>query len=54
METASKAGFPVVGVIFLALAGWNFMRGENWVVWVVLGVLLGGLAAFRAKKRGAE
>ncbi len=54
METVTKAGFPVVGVIFLALAGYNFLRGEDWVVWLILGVLFGGLAAFRAKKRGAD
>ena len=52
METVTKAGFPIVGVIFLALAAFKFLQGGNWVVWAILGVLFGGLAAFRASNRG--
>lgn len=52
METVSKAGFPLVGVIFLALAVFKFLQGDDWVVWSILGVLFGGLAVFRAKKSG--
>jgi len=52
MESVRKAGFPVVGVIFLALAVFKFLQGGNWAVWAILGVLFGGLAAFRASKQG--
>ena len=52
MEAVNKAGFPIVGVIFLALAVFKFLQGDDWVVWAILGVLFGGLAVFRAKKQG--
>ena len=45
-------GFPLVGALFLAVGVWNLVRGENWVVWIILGVLFGGLAAFGWRKRG--
>ncbi len=54
METVNKAGFPILGVIFLGLAVLKMVQGGDWVVWAILGVLFGGLAAFRVKKRGAE
>lgn len=54
METVTKAGFPLVGVIFLALAVFKFLQGDDWVVWAILGVLFGGLAAFRARERGGD
>ena len=52
METVSKAGFPLVGVVFLALAVFKFLQGDDWVVWAILGVLFGGLGIFRNRKRG--
>ncbi len=51
MEAAKKAGFPVIGAIFLALAVLKFLQGDGWVVWLILGVLFGGLGVFRARKR---
>ena len=50
MGDVTKKGFPVIGVIFLALAAWNLLRGESWVVWAILGVLFGGLAVFSRRK----
>ena len=41
-----------IGVIFLALALFNFLRGENWVAWAIIGVLFGGLSAFGSFGRG--
>lgn len=52
METVNKAGFPLVGVIFLGVALVNFLRGDNWVVWLILGALFGGLAIFRRRGKG--
>ena len=49
METAKKSAIPVIGAIFLALAVVQFLKGDNWVVWAILGVLFGGLGVFRAK-----
>ncbi|WP_165961075.1 hypothetical protein [Qipengyuania sediminis] len=51
MDTTKKAAFPVVGVMFLALAVFNFVRGEHFVVWAILCVLFGGLGAFGWRKR---
>jgi LPXTG-motif cell wall-anchored protein len=52
MGEVTKKGFPLIGAIFLALAAWKFLRGDNWVVWLILGLLLGGLGIF-ARKKGA-
>lgn len=51
-----KKGFPVVGVIFLVLAVVEFLQGDNWVVWAILGFLFGGFGIFGSGKRkdGAE
>ena len=54
METVTKAGFPLVGVIFLALALFKFVQGGEWVVWAILGVLFGGLGVFRASRSKGE
>jgi hypothetical protein len=48
----AKAGFPIVGALFLALAVTNFLQGDGWVVWAILGVLFGGLGASRARRGG--
>ena len=50
MEEVHKKGFPLIGAIFLGVGVWNLVRGEDWVVWIILGVLFGGLAAFGLKK----
>ena len=50
MESAKKTAFPVVGAIFLALALFKFLDGGNWIVWLLLGVLFGGLGIFRSKE----
>ena len=50
MGTARKTAFPVIGVAFLVLALVQFGKGDDWVVWAILGVLFGGLGVFRARK----
>jgi len=46
MDGAAKKGLPVVGIMFLILALVNFMQGDNWVVWAILGFLFGGFGIF--------
>ena len=50
MNELRRKGAPVIGVIFLALGVFKFLRGEDWVVWIILGVLFGGLAVFGRSK----
>ncbi|WP_215229853.1 hypothetical protein [Erythrobacter sp. 3-20A1M] len=50
----AKAGFPVIGVVFLVLAAINLLRGDNWIVWLILGVVFGGLGIFRSRKTGGS
>lgn len=45
MANKTQAGSGIVGLIFLALAAYNFFRGEHWVVWLILGALFGGFTA---------
>lgn len=45
MDKKAQAGGGIAGLIFLALAAFNFFRGENWIVWVILGALFGGFTA---------
>ena len=50
MNEVGKKGFPVIGVIFLALGIVKLIQGDGWVVWIVLGVLFGGLSAVSWRK----
>jgi len=45
MNGKAQAGSGIIGLIFLALAAFNFFRGEGWVVWLILGALFGGFTA---------
>lgn len=56
MSKTVKKGFPVVGAMFLALAVVEFVQGDNWVVWAIIGFLFGGFGIFSLGKRdeGAE
>ena len=40
-------GIGAVGVLFFGLAVWEFLSGDSWIVWVLLGVLFGGVGAVR-------
>jgi len=50
MDQLRTKGFPVIGVIFLALGVFKLIQGKDWVVWIILGVLFGGLGAFSRLK----
>jgi hypothetical protein len=43
-------GFPLIGVIFLALGVLKFLQGDSWVVWIIIGILFGGLGAVSRSK----
>ena len=45
MSVTPKNGVRVVGLIFLALGLFKFLTGGGWVVWIILGILFGGLSA---------
>ena len=47
MDKTTKVGFPLIGVMFLALAVAKFLGGDNWVVWAILAFVFGGFAVFR-------
>ena len=51
MGQLQRKGFPVIGAIFLALGVFKFIEGESWVVWIILGILFGGLGLF-GRRRG--
>lgn len=43
----ANVGVGGVGLIFFALAIWEFFSGDGWIVWVLLGCLFGGVGAVR-------
>lgn len=54
MTELKNKGFPLIGVIFLGLGVFKFLKGDNWIVWIILGVLFGGLAVFSSKQKGPD
>jgi hypothetical protein len=54
METAKDKGLPLVGIVFLLLGVFKFINGDDWVVWILLGVVFGGLGVFNKKQKGSD
>lgn len=52
MANKAQVGGGGIGIIFLALALFNFLTGDDWVVWAIIGVLFGGLSAFSGLGKG--
>ncbi len=50
MGDLQKTGFPLIGVIFLGLGVFKLLQGDDWVVWIILGALFGGLGALSRRK----
>jgi hypothetical protein len=50
MGQLQTKGFPLIGVIFLVLGVFEFLQGDDWVVWIILGILFGGLGAVSRRK----
>jgi hypothetical protein len=47
MENKAYTGVGIAGLVFLALGVMRFFQGDSWVVWVLLGVILGGVGTAR-------
>ncbi len=54
MAEPRKNGLRVVGIIFLALGLFKLFTGGAWVVWMILGVLFGGLSGLGGKTGADE
>lgn len=52
MASKARIGGGVIGLAFLGLGVLKFLQGDSWVVWIILGVLFGGVAAFGSLLRG--
>ena len=50
MDQLQQKGFPLIGVVFLALGVFKLVQGDNWVVWIIIGILFGGLGAVSRRK----
>ena len=50
MDQLQKKGFPLIGVVFIVLGAFKLLQGDDWVVWIIIGVLFGGLGAFSRRK----
>lgn len=49
-----KKGIPVIGIMFFAVGLLKLVQGGNWVVWMILGALFGGLGIFNRRPDGSE
>ncbi len=47
-------GGSFIGLLFLAVGLLKLLQGNDWVVWMILGVLFGGLSAFSGQKKGPD
>ncbi|WP_201752708.1 hypothetical protein [Sphingomonas changnyeongensis] len=54
MSRTARAGVPVIGIIFLALAILKFLNGDGWVVWALLAFLFGGFGVFSLGRSGGN
>ena len=54
MDGVQKKGFPLIGAIFLLLGLFKMVSGGDWLVWIILGVLFGGLGALSWKKNAGR
>jgi hypothetical protein len=54
MSGRVKIGGSFVGLMFLAVGVLKLFQGGNWIVWIILGVLFGGLSAFSGKKKDQD
>jgi hypothetical protein len=52
MANKTDLGMGLVGLIFFAIGLVNFLQGDGWVVWAILGVICGGVGAARKLMAG--
>jgi hypothetical protein len=50
MGEVREKGFPLIGAIFLLLGLFKLFSGGDWVVWIILGVVFGGVGMFGQRK----
>lgn len=50
MEQLQQKGFPLIGAIFLALGVFKLVQGDSWVVWIILGIVFGGLGVISRRE----
>ena len=50
MRQLQQKGFPLIGAIFLVLGVFKLVEGDGWVLWIILGILFGGLGLFGRRK----
>lgn len=51
MPNTIKGGVPLIGIVFLSLAVCKLYKGNPWIVWAILGFLVGGFGIFNLKRR---
>ena len=54
MGWKTKIGGSFIGLMFLALGVLKLVQGKDWVVWIILGVLFGGLGFLGGKQSGPD
>jgi hypothetical protein len=54
MADAPQKTAGVVGAIFLVVAVIQVLQGDPWVVWAILGVLLGGIGFIKRRTGGGS
>lgn len=45
MASKAQLGGGIVGLVFLAVGALKLVQGGHWIVWIILGLLFGGLPA---------
>jgi hypothetical protein len=52
MDRKAVAGSALLGLFFLAIGVMRFFQDKSWIVWILLGVVLGGVGAARQLLKG--
>jgi hypothetical protein len=54
MGNKAQIGGGLIGLMFLGLAVFEFLSGDSWVVWAILGFLFGGFGAAGRLLKGRD
>ena len=49
-----KLGGGIIGLMFLAVGVIKMIKGDDWIVWFILGFLFGGFSAFSGKAKESD
>jgi hypothetical protein len=47
-------GISFIGILFLLVGVFEFFSGDIWIVWIILGVMFGGLGIFGAARQRSD